>query len=42
MHLLYYESEKFTDSSLHRIFQSEILGFLFSTKNKSEMWNIRV
>ena len=39
--LLYYESEKFTDSSLHHIFESEIVGFLFSTKNKSEMCNIR-
>ena len=42
MHLLYYESEKFTDSSLHHIFQSEIQGFLFSTKSKSEMWKIKV
>ena len=41
MHLLYYESEKFTDSSLHHIFESEILGSLFSAKNKGEMWNIR-
>ena len=42
MHLLYYESEKFTDSSVHHIFESEILGFRFSKKNKSDMWKIRV
>ena len=31
--LTYYEGENFSDSSLYHIFESEILGFLFSTKN---------
>ena len=30
--LTYYESENFSDSSLHHIFQSKILGFLFVRK----------
>ena len=30
---MYYESENFSDFSLHHIFESENLGFLFSTKN---------
>ena len=32
MQFTVYESEKFTDSSLHHIFESEILGFLFLRK----------
>ena len=31
--LTYYEGENFSDSSLYHIFESEILGLLFSTKN---------
>ena len=31
--LTYYESKNFTDSFLHHIFESKILGCLFSTKN---------
>ena len=30
----FYESENFSDSSLHRIFESENFRFPFSTKNK--------
>ena len=31
--LKFYESENFSDSSFHRIFESENLGFPFSAKN---------
>ena len=36
----YYESENFSDSSLLHIFESEKLGFLFSTK-KSLLWVVK-
>ena len=33
IYLTYYESEKFSDSSPHHIFESENFRFPFSTKN---------
>ena len=39
--LTYYESERFSDSPHHSIFESEILGSLFSTKNSLTSENRR-
>ena len=36
----FYESENFSDSSLHRIFESENFRFPFSTKN-SPSWGLK-
>ena len=38
--LAFYESENFSNSSLHRVFESEILGFLFTTKN-TPTWGVK-